>query len=424
MATGKRPDGSIFASGANEGEVLDFPAISRGWGVTTDGKDGSGNKVTDPTNGIPPMEWFNALQKRTDEAIQWLLQHALPDWAAGTWPAGAVVVNGGIVWRAQKETATEPAADAGDWLALFPLANLDKRYLHAEKNLSDLTDSAKAREALSLDKVGNWNAVQANGGLHSSGNHHIYIDWATDNKLHVTVDETDEGALFTTANPPNAAQTGAYPKTGGNLDEESSVSVISNVKSGNTGDVLYSPMFRCVLNGRGGDQDFKDGASGFMRIVEEVGTRAYLQLQWDGFSTTHEFRFDQNGNSQVYGKVYSGSGASYLAEDGNLYGGVWGGFLNNWVAGQISAQVGAAQTWVSQNYVNSVKLGAMGWLASIADGPGNGYTGGGGTMQTTPAGCVVIGGTNNKTSNLAGLGFFYRPIMIAVNGQWVTIGQD
>jgi len=66
----------------------------------------------------------------------------------------------------------------------------------------------------------------------------------------------------------------------------------------------------------------------------------------------------------------------------------------------------------------------MGWLASIADGPGNGYTGGGGTMQTVPAGCVVIGGTNNHTSNLAGLGFFYRPLMMAVNGQWVTIGQD
>ncbi len=367
MATGKRPDGNIFASGANEGEVLDFPAISRGWGVTVDGKDPDGKTVTDPTNGIPPMEWFNALQKRTDEAILWIVQNALPDWAAGTWPAGAIVVNGGIVWRAQKETAAEPAADAGDWLALFPLANLDLRYLHADKNLSDLEDAAKAREALSLDQVGNWPAVEANGGLHSSGNHCIYIDWGEDGKAHLTVDTSDEGELFTTANPPNADQTGAYPKTGGNLDEEASVTVISNTKSGNTGDTLYSPMFRCALKGRGGDQDFKDGASGFMRIVENVGTNAYLQLQWDGFGSIHEFRFDQQGNSQVYGKAYTGSGASFLAEDANLYGPVWGGYLSDWVAAQIAAQINNNNTWVSNTFQprNTGSPGAGWWRDSV-----------------------------------------------------------
>ncbi|MBD8146538.1 gp53-like domain-containing protein [Pantoea agglomerans] len=282
--------------------------------------------------------------------------------AAGTWPAGATVVNGGIVWRAQKETASEPAADDGDWLALFPLANLDLRYLHADKNLSDLQDAAKAREALGLDKVGNWSAVEASGGLHSSGNHRIYIDWGEDGKAHLTVDTSDEGELFTTANPPNAAQTGAYPKTGGNLDEEASVTVISNVKSGNTGDTLYSPMFRVALKGRGGDQDFKDGASGFMRIVEEVGKLAYLQLQWDGFGSTYEFRFDQRGNSQVYGKAYTGSGASFLAEDANLYGPVWGGYLSDWVAAQIAAQINNNNTWVSNTFQprNTADLGG-GW---------------------------------------------------------------
>jgi|GEM_PF-3545826 len=429
MATGKRPDGSVFASGANEGEVLDFPSVPRGWGVTTDGKDPDGKTVTDPTNGIPPMEWFNATQKRTDEAILWLYQNALPDWAAGTWPVNATVVNGGIVWRAQKETATEPAADAGDWLALFPLANLDKRYLHADKNLSDLTDTAKAKEVLALDQVGNWNAVQANGGLHSSGNHHIYLDWAEDGKLHVTVDTSDEGALFTTANPPTAADADAVPMSGGTLHEEASLTVISAVKNGDAGQALYGPLFRSCMQGRGGDGDFKDGGSVAFRIVEVISNYAYAEILVDGYGSIRSFQFRNDGSLHAPSSVYAGD--AFMPPDGNVYGAVWGGYLSNYIAGQIgvvnnniAAQINNNNAWVSQNFVNSVKLGAMGWVASIADGPGNGYTGGGGTMQTMPAGCVVIGGTNNGTSNLAGLGFFYRPIQQAINGQWVTIGQD
>ncbi|MCW0974179.1 gp53-like domain-containing protein [Pantoea sp. JV6] len=360
MATGKRPDGNIFASGANEGEVLDFPAITRGWGVTVDGKDPDGKTVTDATNGIPPMEWFNALQKRTDEAIQWLLRHALPDWVAGTWPAGATVTNSGIVWRAQKETATEPAADAGDWLALFPLANLDLRYLHADKNLSDLNDVNKAKESLALDQVGNWTAVQANGGLHSSGNHRIYIDWGEDGKLHLTVDTSDEGELFTTVNPPTPAQSNSYPMWGGNLNEDASITVISSVLQGNVGDFLYGPMFRTTLKARGGDKDFKDGASFFMRIVEHVGTLAYGELVFDGFSSVQSFVFDQNGNFHAAGNVQAGN--AWLATDGNIYGSVWGGYLSNWVGAQIGAQINNNNTWVSNTFQprNTADLGG-GW---------------------------------------------------------------
>jgi len=243
------------------------------------------------------------------------------------------------------------------------VATGDGLFLRQDANLTDLENVDAARKVLNIEKVGNYKAVQANGGKHSSGEHSIYIDWGADGKLHATVDTSDVGELFTTANPPNAAQTGAYPKTGGNLNEEASVSVISNVKSGNTGDTLYSPMFRCVLKGRGGDQDFKDGASGFMRIVEEVGRLAYLQLQWDGFGSVYEFRFDQRGNSQVYGKAYTGSGASFLAEDGNVYGGAWGGYLSNWVAGQIDARINNNNNWVNNqiqafvnNAVSSIRL--------------------------------------------------------------------
>ncbi|MEE2496982.1 hypothetical protein, partial [Pseudomonas aeruginosa] len=63
MTQYKRPDEAVFASGAKPGELEAFPDIARGWGV-----------AFEQTAGIPPMEWFNALFKRTDEAIRYLMQ--------------------------------------------------------------------------------------------------------------------------------------------------------------------------------------------------------------------------------------------------------------------------------------------------------------------------------------------------------------
>lgn len=77
------------------------------------------------------MEWFNALLQRTFSNVLWLLQNACPDWAAGTWPVGSALVNGDMVYRAQKETTFEPISSAGDWLPLFLMVDLDQQYLHA-----------------------------------------------------------------------------------------------------------------------------------------------------------------------------------------------------------------------------------------------------------------------------------------------------
>lgn len=128
MATGKRPDGDIFAVRAKEGELLDFPSVARGWGITVDGKDPDGNSVTEPTNGIPPMEWFNYLQRRTDESIQWLLQHAIPEWVEGLWPTGATVIKDGIAYRALVDTNVAPGVSQ-DWV---PLVNSPGRFLSVQ----------------------------------------------------------------------------------------------------------------------------------------------------------------------------------------------------------------------------------------------------------------------------------------------------
>lgn len=53
----------VFASEALPGELEEFPDIKRGWGTTKES-----------TGGIPPMKWFNAIQKRTDEVINSIIE--------------------------------------------------------------------------------------------------------------------------------------------------------------------------------------------------------------------------------------------------------------------------------------------------------------------------------------------------------------
>ncbi|NRN13177.1 MULTISPECIES: phage tail protein [Serratia] len=67
-----------------------------------------------------------------------------------------------------------------------------------------------------LGNVGNFMAVQQGGGANQSNNK-VYIGWGNDGILRCTVDKTDLGQIFTTKSPPTAAETKAYPITGGNL---------------------------------------------------------------------------------------------------------------------------------------------------------------------------------------------------------------
>lgn len=102
-----RPDELVFASGAKPGEVQGFPDIPRGWGV-----------AYDQTAGIPPMEWFNALFKRGDEGLRYLLQRGIADWSATEdYPVDAHVQEGGKVWKAKvANLGKRPSVNPGEWV--------------------------------------------------------------------------------------------------------------------------------------------------------------------------------------------------------------------------------------------------------------------------------------------------------------------
>ena len=94
MALVNKPDESIFASSAKQGEVDNFPDLLRGWGVTFD-----------QTQGIPPMEWFNFLFKRLDEKHTYLMQRGLPEWSATQdYTKGSYVQFEGLSYRALKNS--------------------------------------------------------------------------------------------------------------------------------------------------------------------------------------------------------------------------------------------------------------------------------------------------------------------------------
>ena len=94
MALVNKPDESIFASSAKQGEVDNFPNLLRGWGISFE-----------QTGGIPPMEWFNFLFKRLDEKHNYLMQRGLPEWSATQdYTKGSCVQFDGVSYRALKNS--------------------------------------------------------------------------------------------------------------------------------------------------------------------------------------------------------------------------------------------------------------------------------------------------------------------------------
>lgn len=107
MAIYNKPDESVFASSAKQGEVSNFPDIGRGWGVSFD-----------QTGGIPPMEWFNFLFKRNDEKFGYLFQRGLSEWSATqSYPEGALVQYKNLTYKAKRANTNKKPdeAQSSDW---------------------------------------------------------------------------------------------------------------------------------------------------------------------------------------------------------------------------------------------------------------------------------------------------------------------
>lgn len=114
----KKPKNEIFASDAKDGEIVEFPNIKRGWGVTEN------------LGFIPPMEYFNAAFNRIDKSIAYQLQRGVAEWDKDLeYPIGAVVSLNGVVYVAKSQnTNKNPANEATIWGIVATQEWSDKKF--------------------------------------------------------------------------------------------------------------------------------------------------------------------------------------------------------------------------------------------------------------------------------------------------------
>ncbi|CBY87248.1 tail fiber protein [Haemophilus influenzae] len=148
MALVNKPDESIFASSAKQGEVDNFPDLLRGWGITFD-----------QTQGIPPMEWFNFLFKRLDEKHTYLMQRGLPEWSATQdYTKGSCVQFDGVSYRALKNSKNNSPneSDSQYWVRWgFALSEIARATLqqYGIVQLSSATNSDSETKAATSKAV-------------------------------------------------------------------------------------------------------------------------------------------------------------------------------------------------------------------------------------------------------------------------------
>jgi hypothetical protein len=169
-------------------------------------------------------------------------------------------------------------------------------------------NAADARKNLELDKVGNYAAVQSNGGLHHDAAHRIYMDWAIDGKIYATVDNTDQGAFFTTKNPPSPGQVGAYPQSGGNVGGYVNATYLSATQPPNPGKEVQGTFIGWNETGGQGESDFVNnrggGVGGFrFRTVNSNNT---VQSGYVNFTGTGDISAQGNINTDSGGVFEKG----------------------------------------------------------------------------------------------------------------------
>ncbi|HEY4438700.1 MAG TPA: hypothetical protein VGN40_21320 [Lelliottia sp.] len=431
MTQGTRPDGQIFASQAVSGELEDFPAETRGWGVTVDGNDEAGNKVTDPTDGIPPMEWMNGILNKLSAQIFWNMRHAIPAWATGAWDAGAFVTySGWVYYNASTAETSETPGSGSAWVKLFPLTGMDGRYLEISKNLEEIAVEGATAQQAARDNLGLKSAathdVTASADDTTPGHVLQVGDWGLGGSpRQVTVDDESRGSFWRDTTAGKSGVTMPFdgtPTTNFIAVDGANLNAYVGRKKGSdpiTWAKLYSEFNKPTAT----DVDAVSAKNGgtFQKPIAVKGNGAAISL-WS-------LAADQA--TYILGKDFDGTNLWYVGRGGAANDVTLSNYigLNNLTLhedGSISLAAGHGKNVnvtgeiipslygnFDARYISNLQLGAQ---VSVARNDDTGE-------NKAAAGYVVTGSYSSyQDSNWEMDNLLCKPVQKYINGAWVTIG--
>lgn len=156
MTIYNRPDELVFAEQAKPGEVVPFPDILRGWGLTLE-----------QTEGKPPLEWMNAAFMMLSESVRYFMQRGLSEWSdSEDYPSGAFVQHAGKAYRAlQASSGVEPGTAAATWAELVPNASTAVRGLVELATATETQDGEDGARAVTPAGLASRTATTGRAGL-------------------------------------------------------------------------------------------------------------------------------------------------------------------------------------------------------------------------------------------------------------------
>ncbi len=246
----EKPKNEIFASDAKDGEIVDFPNVKRGWGVTEN------------LGFIPPMEYFNAAFNRVDKSLAYQLQRGVAEWDKDLeYPIGAVVSLNGVVYVAKiQNTNKNPANEVTIW-GIFAtqewsydefVAKTDKA-TETKAGITKLKNSINAKQAdvaVTEKAVSEFVAASQNG----LGVGQTWQEVTSQRRFGETYTNTTGKPIYIQVNINNAANVMFWVE-------------INNIK------IEHNEDYRCVMN-------YIIPPNATYKVYSQNGSTSYAYTKW------------------------------------------------------------------------------------------------------------------------------------------------